>query len=262
MGKSSIEWCERTLNLFTGCDIISAGCTNCYAMRMAHRIEAMGQHRQYFGTTKVVNGNPVWTGKLQLAPESRWKEPLQRQPPTIFFVNSMSDFWHPAAEDAWIRRALMIFELTPRHQYQVLTKRPENINPRLERLGCGMRLPPNFWAGVSVENARVVERIDELRQVQADIRFLSVEPLIGPLGRVDLSGIHWVIVGAESGPGARPMSWQWVREVRDQCVNQGVAFFLKQSATAAGHKISLPYLDGRRWTEMPAGFALPALAKE
>jgi protein gp37 len=253
MTKSDIEWTERTLNLWVGCTIVSAGCTNCYAMKWAARLEAAGQHKQYAGTTKGSNAGAVWTGLVNVAPESRWQEAPRQHKPTLFFVNSMSDFFHPAEHlEEPRKRAIQMFRATQRHDYQILTKRPELVAEQLQRID--ETLPGNVWLGTSVENQRVVDRVDHLRRVEARIRFLSVEPLIGPIDELDLAGIHWVIIGDESGPGARRTDLRWTRRVRDICVEQGVALFYKQ-AIVAGKKVSLPYLDGRQWIQMPVGQA-------
>jgi protein gp37 len=269
---TGIEWTEHTWNPFVGCSIHTPGCTNCYAMRLAARIEQMGTTPAYDGTTRIANGQAIWTGRINRSTTATWRKPLAIRSPSMIFVNSMSDFWHEAANDDWRLEALEIMRATPRHQYQVLTKRPENIAPFLERTGT--TLPVNFWAGATVERGDFKHRIDTLRRVPARIRFLSIEPLIGPLGPLDLAGIHWAIVGGESGAGARPMKVEWLREVRDQCVDQGVRLFLKQFGIARNNPMyhQAPAgvtgaawvarhdrigkggstLDGRRWTEYPA----------
>ncbi len=265
MGLSKIEWTDRTINFWVGCDIVSAGCTNCYAMKMAARIQGWG-NPSYEGVTKRVNGQTVWTGRINVGSEKRWNEPLSTLLPTLFFVNSMNDFWHPNAKDEWRKRAFDIFRRTPRHQYQILTKRPEHIAPILERMG--ETVPGNAWLGCTVEDHRVVDRIAMLREVPARIRFLSVEPMTAPLGEVDLRGIHWVILGGESGPRARPMQLDWALEVRDQCIAQGVPLFFKQFGLAKNNPLfangGIAYvkkhdpigkggslLDGRQWHQWP-----------
>ena len=227
MGATTIEWTEFTWNPFVGCSIVSAGCTNCYAMRMARRLEEGFGVAAYQGTTQKSKAGPVWTGKTNRSSDQVMRRPLGLRKPTLIFVNSMSDFWNPDADDAWRAEALDIMWQTPRHEYQVLTKRPQHIRPIMKRMGVA-KLPPNFWLGATVEDHRVVDRIDLLREVEAEVRFLSVEPMTAPLGKVDLTGIHWVITGGESGPGARPMKADWVREVRDQCVAAKVPHFFKQ----------------------------------
>lgn len=266
-GRSTgIEWTQHTWNYWAGCDVYSAGCTNCYAMSMAARIERFGSAPHYAGTTRIANGKPVWSGKLSLAPPAQRRKPLGIREPSLIFTNSMSDFWHENAPDDWRLGALEVMRRASRHQFQTLTKRPENIAPFLER--TGEVLPHNFWAGATVEREDFRHRIDTLRRVPVRIRFLSIEPLLGPLGELDLDGIHWVIVGGESGPGARPMSAAWVRDLRDQCIAQRVPFFFKQwgrvqndphlagggdrfvaTVDVVGKGGSV--LDGRRWIEMP-----------
>jgi protein gp37 len=202
----------------------TAGCTNCYAMALAGRLEAFGQET-YRGTTREAGGKTGWTGKINRASEATFRKPLTIREPSMIFVNSMSDFWHENAEDAWRLDALGVMAATP-HQYQVLTKRPENIGPFLARTGAS--IPHNVWIGTTVERGDVRHRIDTVRDVPARIRFLSVEPFIGPMGPMDLRAIDWVIIGGESGPGARPMRIDWVREVIEDCKRQRVAIYFKQ----------------------------------
>lgn len=223
---TGIEWTEHTWNPFVGCLIHTAGCTNCYAMRQAARIERLGHAPYYAGTTRIANGHPVWTGKVARASDDQMRKPLTIRAPARIFVNSMSDYFHSAALDEWRLEALAIMRATPWHSYQVLTKRPEEIRPFLDRTGA--ELPVNAWIGATVERGDFSQRIDTLRQVPAAIRFLSIEPLIGSMGKLDLAGIHWVIVGGESGPGARPMALDWLAGVIEQCRAQGVALFFKQ----------------------------------
>lgn len=244
---TKIEWTEHTWNPFVGCDIVSPGCRNCYAMRMAARCEAFG-HAQYAGVTQPSKRGPVWTGRVNRASELTMRKPFGIKAPSLIFVNSMSDFWHPAAEDVWRAEALEIMRKTPRHQYQVLTKRPEEIAPTLARMG--ETVPTNMWLGCTVESARYKPRIDILRQVPAAIRFLSIEPLLGPMGELDLRGIHWVIVGGESGPRYRAMDPTWASSVRDQCLEQGVALFVKQMSGRGAELKAIPRdLRIRRWPE-------------
>ena len=248
MAQTTIEWTQRTLNFWVGCSIVSSGCSSCYAMKMAKRLEAMGVPA-YAGTTMTTKAGPVWTGRLNRGSPARWREPATVAAPSLFFVNSMSDFFHPDVPDEWRAEALDVMRATPRHEYQVLTKRPALVEEMLARIE--QILPPNVWLGTSIENAMVKHRIDELRQVEASLRWLSIEPLIGSVGELDLSGIGWIVAGAESGPRARLMDEAWVREVRDQCIAQDVRFFYKQAATPAGKKLSLPLLDDRQWMEWP-----------
>ncbi|HYG90769.1 MAG TPA: phage Gp37/Gp68 family protein [Azospirillum sp.] len=267
---SKIEWTESTWNPIVGCTIISPGCTNCYAMRMAFRCEHMGQ-THYIGTTKRVKDNIVWTGVLRRAPDHIVTKPLKVRRPTVWFVNSMSDLFHEDADPAWVVEVIEIMARTPHHTYQVLTKRPEVAAAFFGRHGAIW--PDNAWLGISVEDAARKARIEVLRHFPARIRFLSVEPLLGPVGELDLAGINWVITGGESGPGARLCRPEWVREVRDQCVAAGVAYFHKQwgqpdnNPLVADKPPGMPLakwikevdphgkggalLDGRLWREFP-----------
>lgn len=234
MGKrtTGIEWTEQTWNPFVGCSVYSDGCKNCYAMNQAARMIRFG-NQTYAGTAHEVNGKQVWTGNMNPGSPATWERPRRTGEPTLWFVNSMSDFWHENALDIWRQRALdIMLETSDRHCYQVLTKRPHNIAPFAARMGLNFNgcnwFPDNVWIGATVENNKAVHRIDELRRVKAAVRFLSIEPLIGPVGKIDLTDIHWVIAGGESGGGARRCDIAWVREVRDQCVEQDVPFFFKQ----------------------------------
>ena len=210
--SSKIEWTERTWNPTTGCTKISPGCKHCYAEVMARRLRAMG-------ASGYENGF-----KPALHPE-RITEPLKRRKPTVYFVNSMSDLFHHTIPDSFLDAVFAVINQTPRHTYQVLTKRAE----RLPEYFASRRCPPNVWLGVSVEDrAYGLPRIDHLRQIDATVRFLSVEPLLEDLGPLDLSDIHWVIVGGESGHKARPMEETWVENVKRQADRAGVAFFFKQ----------------------------------
>jgi protein gp37 len=241
---TTIEWTDATWNPVTGCTKITAGCDNCYAARFSERFRG-------------VPGHPFETGfDLTLRPE-RIAQPLTWRRPRMIFVNSMSDLFHKSVPRAFIDRVFDTMETADWHVFQVLTKRSSLMRGYLKRRYRDKALPPHVWIGVSVEDGRSRARIDHLRQAPAAIRFVSVEPLIGPVGAVDLSGIHWVIAGGESGPGARAMHIDWAREIRDQCAAQGVAFFFKQwggiRPKAGGRS-----LDGREWNELPA--ELPARA--
>jgi protein gp37 len=233
MASSLIEWTESTWNPVTGCTKISRGCQHCYAERMAIRLQAMGQARYRNGF------------RLTLHPEAL-ELPLRWRQPQMVFVNSMSDLFHRGVPEEFIARVFAVMQQASHHTFQVLTKRAE----RLASLAPRLPWPPNVWAGVTVEDADYVGRIDLLKQVPAAVRFVSLEPLLGPIDRLPLSGIHWVIVGGESGPGARPMRAEWVHAVRDQCVAARVPFFFKQwggtRRTAAGR-----LLDSRLWDEYP-----------
>lgn len=268
---TAIEWTQHTWNPFVGCSIKSAGCTNCYAMRQAYRLEHAFDKAAYAGTTKRVKDNIVWTGRVNRASDATMRKPLSLPEGSIIFVNSMSDFWHENAADELRAEALEIIEATPRHIYQVLTKRPENIQAMLRRLGR-KRLPSNFWLGTTLEDHRVGERARAIAKVDADVRFLSVEPITARVGPLELDGIHWVITGGESGPKARDLQPVWVREVRDQCLTRSIPFFHKQwghygnNPIVAEHGVEKSIaraidppangkggalLDGRLWREMP-----------
>jgi len=242
---SRIEWTEQTWNPAVGCTKISAGCKNCYAETMAKRLKAMG-------TPGYENGFA-----LQILPE-RLEDPVKRKKPTVYFVNSMSDLFHEKIPDAYIEQVFEVIARTPHHTYQILTKR----GARMARFFKTRTVPENAWLGVSVENRKHgVPRIDHLRRVPAKIRFLSVEPLLEDVGELDLTDIHWVIVGGESGPKARPMKEEWADSIRTQCEEQQVAFFFKQwGGWGADGKRRAKHangrlLNGRTWDEMPAGTA-------
>lgn len=210
--RSKIEWTERTWNPVTGCTKISPGCKHCYAERMSHRLQAMG-------TAGYDNGF-----QLTVMPE-RLTQPLRRRIPTVYFVNSMSDLFHKKVSTAFIDQVFDIIQQTPRHTYQILTKR----SGRLAQYFSNKAVPVNAWIGVSVEDRKYgLPRIDDLRKVHAGLRFLSVEPLLEELGEIDLAGIHWVIVGGESGPKSRPMKSVWVENIKAQCEKAGIPFFFKQ----------------------------------
>jgi protein gp37 len=239
---SRIEWTEQTWNPTVGCSKVSPGCKHCYAEVMATRLQAMGTAGYEHGF------------HLTLIP-GRLDEPLKRKKPTIYFVNSMSDVFHEKVPFSYIDRIFRTIELTPQHTYQILTKRAE----RMAKYFATRTVPPNAWIGVSVEDRKYgVPRIDYLRSIDAKVRFLSVEPLLESLGEVNLQDIHWVIVGGESGPKARPMKAEWVDEVREQCETSGAAFFFKQWGGwgADGKKRAKKHngrkLHGRTWDGMPA----------
>jgi protein gp37 len=245
MAETTIEWTDATWNPVAGCTVLSAGCTNCYAMRLAARLDAMG-HSKYRGLTRKSGGRAVWTGKIRLDEASLAIPKSWRQPRRVF-VNSMSDLLHDDVPVEFIRRVWSTMQATPRHTYQILTKRPERM---ADVLRSGFEILPNVWLGTSVEDARVLDRIDHLRDVPAAIRFVSFEPLIGSVAGCNLSGIHWAIVGGESGPRARPMSPDWVDEIEALCRVSRTAFFFKQwggkNKRAAGRM-----LRGRTFDEMP-----------
>jgi protein gp37 len=244
-GYTAIEWTEQTWNPTTGCTKVSPGCKHCYAETMAKRLQAMGAGGYALGFELTVH-----PGRLD--------QPLRRRKPTVYFVNSMSDLFHEGVPDAFLDQVLDVIARTPHHTYQVLTKRAE----RLPQYFAGRECPRNLWLGVSVEDRQYgAPRIDCLRQVPALIRFLSVEPLLEDLGHLDFTGIHWVIVGGESGPGARPMSGEWVDAIQAQCRAAGVAFFFKQWGTWGADGIKRHkrangrQLAGRVWDELPAASA-------
>jgi protein gp37 len=273
-GLSKIEWTEQTWNPVVGCSIVSPGCTNCYAMKMASRIEAMGTQPRYAGTTRKVNGKAIWTGKIARAPESTFHAPMHRRKPTRYFVNSMSDLFHEDVPDQWIDDVISVMARSPWHTFQVLTKRSERMLDYMRAVdaekfldfwsshvvyaegvpGFPARLPqwplPNLWLGVSTERQKEAdERIPHLLATPAAVRFISAEPLLGPLdisryitgwdGRGGLlEYLDWVIVGGESGSGARPMHPGWARDLRDQCEAADVAYFFKQFGNWAPHQFA------------------------
>ena len=230
---SSIEWTESTWNPVTGCTKVSAGCAHCYAERMALRLHAMGQPNYARGFRVAVH-------------EHALDLPLTWRRPQVVFVNSMSDLFHDAVPEVFIRRVFDVMRRAHWHMFQVLTKRAE----RLAEVAPRLDWPKNVWMGVSVENAKHVDRIDHLRAVNAAVRFLSLEPLLGPLPGLDLTGIDWVIVGGESGPDARQMREEWAVDLRDQCQAAGVPYFFKQWG-GVHKKRAGRLLQGRTWDEMP-----------
>ncbi|MBX9736959.1 MAG: phage Gp37/Gp68 family protein [Phycisphaerales bacterium] len=245
---SSIEWTDATWNPVAGCTPISPGCLNCYAARMALRLGTVGGTTadKYAGTAKRSrDGRPVFAGKINLDPDSLDLPRSWRKPRRIF-VNSMSDLFHENVPESYIKSVFDVMEKCPHHEFQVLTKRPERALELSDRLPWTKQV----WMGTSVENAMYVHRVHTLRKIPAVVRFLSVEPLIGRIKRLPLDGIHWVIVGGESGPGARPMEASWVTEIRDQCQQQNVAFFFKQWGGVRKCDTGR-VLAGRTWDEMP-----------
>jgi protein gp37 len=239
--RSRIEWTEHTWNPVTGCTNVSPGCKNCYARVMAERLKAMKMAGYENGFAVTLQPN-------------RLSEPLRRRTPTMYFVNSMSDLFHEGVPFDFVERIFDVIARTAQHQYQILTKRPK----RMVAFFKSRTAPPNAWLGVSVENRKHgLPRIDQLRQINAHVRFLSIEPLLESLGSFDLSDINWVIVGGESGPGARPMHADWVRDVRDQCLSEAIPFFFKQwgvwgaDGERRSKKANGRVLDGRIWNELP-----------
>ena len=231
--KSAIEWTESTWNPLTGCTKISPGCKHCYAERMAKRLQAMGQ--------------PNYRNGFQLTLHEHSLEiPLHWKQPQMIFVNSMSDLFHEEVPLEYILRVFATMSKASWHTFQVLTKRSD----RLLELDKELLWPENVWMGVSVENQSYTFRVDHLRETHAVIKFLSLEPLLGPLANLNLSGIHWVIVGGESGPGARPIQESWVLDIRDQCLDANIPFFFKQWG-GTNKKKSGRELDGKTWDELP-----------
>ncbi len=243
--NSRIEWTEATWNPVAGCTIVSPGCTNCYAMRLASRLAAMGQDK-YEGITRKSGGRAKWNGKTRTDPASL-NLPRTWRKGKLIFVNSMSDLFHENVPLEFIQAVFKTMNETPHHTYQVLTKRAE----RLADVSPLLNWTANIWMGVSVENADYISRISLLRKTGAKTKFLSLEPLIGPLVKINLNKIDWVIVGGESGPSARPMNPDWVRTIRDQCSDARVPFHFKQWG-GVNKKKAGRILDGRTWDEWPS----------
>jgi len=245
VAETSIEWTDATWNPVAGCSIVSPGCTNCYAMRMAARLDAM-RVEKYRGLTRKSGKRYVWTGKIRLDEHSldiptNWKKPRR------VFVNSMSDLFHEDVPEAFVHRVWEVMAQTPQHTYQILTKRPHRMRRML-----GEKFPYllNVWLGTSVENRETLHRLDDLREVRASIRFASFEPLIGPVSDANLTDIHWAIVGGESGPRARPMKTEWVDEIAAECQRSGAAFFFKQWGGKNKKRTGRRY-RGRFWDDFP-----------
>lgn len=245
-GASEIEWTDVTWNPVAGCTIASSGCSNCYAMRMAARLQAMG-HDKYRGTTRKSGGRYVWTGRVNLD-EFSLSAPLEWRKPKRIFVNSMSDLFHPDVPDDFIRRVWEVMAECPQHHFQVLTKRADRMAEMFRTRKVAVL--PNVWIGTSVENKDVADRVRHLAAIRGATLFVSFEPLIGNIDDIDLRGIHWAIVGGESGPRARPMEESWVERLYEICRRDDVAFFFKQwggrNKKAAGRE-----LHGRTYDEFP-----------
>lgn len=235
--KSEIEWTDATWNPTTGCTKVSKGCDNCYAERFSERFRGLSGHPYEQGFDLK-----LWQTRLAL--------PLSWKKPRRIFVNSMSDLFHKDIPHEFISEVFQTMRLADWHTYQVLTKRSSLLRNYINKNFIDNPVPAHIWLGVSVENKTVLSRIDHLRQTNASVRFLSLEPLLGSIGRLNLEGIDWVIVGGESGPGFRSINADWVKEIRDQCVDAGVAFFFKQwggiRPTSGGQ-----LLDGRPWQQYP-----------
>ncbi len=258
MAETQIEWTDSTWNPVAGCTVLSAGCTNCYAMDMAKRLEAMGVAK-YAGLTRRSGKRTVWNGivredRAALVIPYTWKKPRK------IFVNSMSDLFHEGVSNEFILEVWRVMRETPHHNYQILTKRPERMATLVQSLIKDVL--PNVWLGTSVENADAGERIAHLRTVPAAIRFISFEPLISSVGNVDLSDIHWAIVGGESGKAARPIREEWIDEIHQKCVERGTAFFFKQWGTwgkdnkRRSKKANGREYQGRVWDEMPSAMVV------
>lgn len=245
-GTSEIEWTDVTWNPVAGCTIASSGCSNCYAMRMAARLQAMG-HPKYRGTTRKSGDRYVWTGRVNVD-EFGLSAPLEWRRPKRIFVNSMSDLFHPDVADDFIQRVWEVMAECPQHHFQVLTKRPD----RMANLFAIQKIDvqANVWVGTSVESEDVADRVPHLASIKGATLFISFEPLIGPIDEIDLRGIHWAIVGGESGPRARSMDEAWVERLYEICRRDDVAFFFKQwggrNKKAAGRE-----LHGRTYDEFP-----------
>lgn len=264
MSKTSIQWTDRTWNPIRGCSRVSPGCINCYAERQAARFSGAGE--PFNGYVQIANGHPQWTGKVELV-EKHLCDPVSWRAPQRVFVNSMSDLFHEGLSFEDIDEVFTAMVAAPRHTFQILTKRHRRMvkyfwsgrhddGPGPDR--ATYHLNQNIWLGVSVEDRKRKVRIDSLRETPAEVRFLSLEPLLEDLGRLDLTGIHWVIVGGESGPGARPFGIDWARSIRDQCWAAGAAFFMKQVGrlpNGSGFPDGFDYrkrdLHGGDWDEWP-----------
>ena len=233
MAKSTIEWTESTWNPVTGCTKISPGCLHCYAERMARRLQGMGQPNYRAGFKVAMH-------------EHALEVPLKWKKPQMVFVNSMSDLFHDDVPLEFIQRAFKVMRQASWHTFQVLTKRAG----RLEEISDSLDWPANVWMGVSVESSKYLYRINQLREASSVVKFISLEPLLEPIGDIDLGGIDWVIVGGESGPRARPMKEEWVLQIRDQCQATGIPFFFKQWGGKNKKKTGRK-LRGRLWSQVP-----------
>jgi protein gp37 len=241
---TTIEWTDETWNPVAGCTVLSPGCTNCYAMRMAARLDAMGTVK-YAGLTRKSGGRAKWTGEVR-TDETALSIPALWKSPRMVFVNSMSDLFHENVPEDFISRIWNVMMQNDQHTFQILTKRPD----RMAQLTGQFPLLKNVWLGTSVENADYLHRIDSLRNVRAAIRFVSFEPLVGSVSGADLGGVDWVIVGGESGPSARPISVAWVDEIYTVCRRQGTAFFFKQWG-GKRKKLAGRLFRGRTYSEFP-----------
>ena len=253
--KSKIEWTDTTWNPLAGCSIVSEGCKNCYAMQMSQRLEKMGVEK-YQGVTRISGKRAVWTGKINLSYETL-EDPYKWTKPRMVFVNSMSDLFHPDVPDDFILKVWAVMRNTPKHTYQILTKRPKRMTEFVR--GNKNMVLRNVWLGTSVEDRATRSRIDDLRPIHAAVRFISFEPLIEDLRHLNLNGIDWAIVGGESGPNARPMRAQWVETIRLSCERSspGAAFFFKQWGAFGADGVRRPKHENGRiykkqhWDEFP-----------
>lgn len=250
-GLSDIEWTDATWNPVAGCLMISPGCTNCYAMRMAARLQSM-KHPNYVGATRKSGNRPVWTGKVNLV-HSSLEIPLKWKKPRKIFVNSMSDLFQDGVSVEFIKLVWDVMTEADHHVYQILTKRPDRMKQIVDQL----QLPASshIWLGTSVESSDYVNRIELLRDTSAGVRFVSFEPLIGPIGNADLTDIQWAIVGGESGPGAREIKSAWVDDIKRNCRKSNTAFFFKQWG-GINKKSSGRTFRGRTWDEYPHDIAV------
>jgi protein gp37 len=244
MADSNIEWTDATWNPVAGCTVISPGCSNCYAMRMAARLEAMGMAK-YKSLTRISGSRAVWTGSTRVDRASL-HAPLAWSKPRMVFVNSMSDLFHENVSVDFIRDVWNVMRLAPHHTFQILTKRTD----RMAKLSDSLPLLPNVWLGTSVENADFLWRLDALRRTRSLIRFVSFEPLLGSVQEADLAEIDWAIVGGESGPRARPMETFWVQEIHAACQKSGTAFFFKQWGGRNKKKSGREFY-GQTWDDFP-----------
>lgn len=250
---SAIEWTDATWNPVAGCSKVSSGCTHCYAERLSRRLRAMAESAEANGRSPgrlsryaaVIDDEGHWTGRL-MPDLGALQDPFRWKRSRVVFVNSMSDLFHPQVPRRFLEQVFETMNRCPQHTFQVLTKRPEVAADLAHRL----EWTPNIWLGTSIETGEFRHRVEWLRRIPAAVRFLSAEPLLGPLPQLSLAGIDWVIVGGESGPGARPMQAEWVRQIRDRCNRRGVAFFFKQWG-GTNKKRTGRLLDGRTWDEMP-----------
>ncbi|MCF6197237.1 MAG: DUF5131 family protein [Emcibacter sp.] len=245
-GLSDIEWTDATWNPVAGCRILSAGCSNCYAMRMAARLQAM-EHPSYLGTTRKSGNRHIWTGNTHLL-EHTLNIPLTWRKPRLVFVYSMSDLFQDSIPFEYVERIWETMEKAKIHTFQILTKQPERMAKFLNQRN--KPILENVWLGTSVEDHHVTHRITDLKRCAASVRFISFEPLIGPVGTINLSHIHWAIIGGESGPKSRPLNIKWVDEIFDQCANYDVRFFFKQWG-GVNKKRKGRVFKGRTWDDMP-----------